>query len=92
MRSSIILQDRTIPLAKNEAERAIRPYVIWRKTSFFSQSARGDQFPPVILSITETCKRLGVGVYGLLRAICEQGIRGDAITVRLPLDQQAIAP
>ena len=24
-----------------QQERAIRPYVIWRKTSFFSQSARG---------------------------------------------------
>ncbi len=27
-----------IPLTNNTAERAMRPYVIWRKTSFFSQS------------------------------------------------------
>jgi len=84
------LQDRAIPMTNNEAERAIRPYVIWRKTSFFSQSARGDQFRPIILTLTETCKRLGMGVYGLLRKVCEQGLRGDAITVRLPLDQHAI--
>lgn len=48
-----------LPLTNNLAERALRPYVIWRKISFFSQSARGDQFRPMILSITETCKRLG---------------------------------
>jgi hypothetical protein len=85
------LQDREIPMTNNEAERAIRPYVIWRKTSFFSQSARGDQFHPVILTLTETCKRLGLGVYGILREVCEQGLRGEAVTVRLPLGQHAIS-
>ena len=85
------LQDRAIPMTNNEAERAIRPYVIWRKTSFFSQSARGDQFRPVILTLTETCKRLGLGVYGLLRKVCEQGLRGEAVTVRLPLGQHALS-
>jgi len=85
------LQSRDIPMTNNEAERAIRPYVIWRKTSFFSQSARGDQFRPVILTLTETCKRLGVGVYKLLRQVCEQGLRGETVTVRLPLGQQVIS-
>ena len=85
------LQDRTIPMTNNAAERAIRPYVIWRKTSFFSQSARGDQFRPVILTLTETCKRLGLGVYEILREVCKQGLRGEAITVRLPLGHQAIS-
>ena len=85
------LQDSAIPMTNNEAERAIRPYVIWRKTSFFSQSARGDQFRPVILTLTETCKRLGLGVYEILRKVCEQGLRGETITVRLPLGQHAIS-
>lgn len=85
------LQGRAIPMTNNEAERAIRPYVIWRKTSFFSQSARGDQFRPVILTLTETCKRLGLGVYEILRKVCEQGLRGEAITVRLPLGQHTIS-
>ena len=85
------LKDSAIPLTNNDAERAIRPYVIWRKTSFFSQSARGDQFRPVILTIAETCKRLGIGVYQLLRKVCEQGLSRQEITVRLPLDQQIIS-
>jgi transposase len=40
-----------VPLTNNAAERAVRPYVIWRKTSFFSQSARGDRFRERILSV-----------------------------------------
>ena len=77
-----------IPLTNNAAERALRPYVIWRKISFFSQSYRGDQFRPLILSITETCKRLQVGAYQILRRACEQGLRGEPITVRLPIPSE----
>ncbi len=81
-----------IPLTNNAAERALRPYVIWRKISFFSQSYRGDQFRPLILSITETCKRLQVGAYQILRRACEQGLRGDPVTVRLPIPNAQPSP
>ena len=73
-----------VPLTNNAAERAVRPYVIWRKTSFFSQSARGDRFRERILSVTESCKRLGVMAYQFLRLVCEQGIKNQPGTVRLP--------
>ena len=76
-----------LPLTNNAAERALRPYVIWRKTSFANQSYRGDQFRPLILSITETCKRLGVSASDLLRSACEQGQRGESVSVRLPIPQ-----
>lgn len=78
------------PLTNNAAERAIRPYVIWRKTSFFSQSFRGDQFRPLILTIVETCKRLGVSAYRILRLACQQGLAGKKVTVRLPIPQPAL--
>lgn len=79
-----------VPLTNNEAERAIRPYVIWRKTSFFSQSFRGDQFRPLILTIVETCKRLGVSAYRLIRQACQQGLAGKKVTVRLPIAQPVL--
>ena len=79
------LTDPRIPLTNNTAERALRPYVLWRKISFFSQSYRGDQFRPMILSIIETAKRLNLSTYQLLRAICTQGLRGAPVTVKLPL-------
>ncbi len=45
------------------AERAIRPYVIWRKLIFASQSYQGDQFRPLILSIIGTAQRLDISSY-----------------------------
>ena len=45
------LKDGRIPLTNNRAERVIRPYVQWRKTSFASQSAQGDRFRPMVLTV-----------------------------------------
>lgn len=81
-----------VPLTNNAAERAIRPYVIWRKTSFFSQSYRGDQFRPLILTIVETCKRLGVSAYQWIRMACHQGLAGKEVTVRLPIPSPVALP
>lgn len=80
-----------IPLTNNTAEQALRPYVIWRKTSFASQSLRGDQFRPIILTVVETCKRLGIDAYQLLREVCTQGLQGLNITARLPIPPRKIA-
>ena len=75
-----------IDLTNNTAERALRPYVIWRKTSFFSQSERGDLFRARVMTVAETCRRLDLCAYTLLRKVCEQGIQGEAVTIRLPID------
>lgn len=80
-----------LALTNNEAERALRPYVLWRKQSFFSQSYRGNQFRPLILSVVETCKRLGVDTWQLLREACAQGLQGEPVTVRLPLGTPRLA-
>jgi hypothetical protein len=81
-----------IPLTNNTAERAIRPYVIWRKTSFFSQSYQGDQFRPMILSVLETCKRQTISGYGVLRKICTQGLAGKSIDVPLFSQRLPVLP
>lgn len=59
--------------------------MIWRKLSFSSQSLRGDQFRPMILSVIETAKRLKISTSQLLREICTAGLRGESITTQLPL-------
>jgi len=81
-----------VPETFNTAERALRPYVIWRKKSFFSQSHRGDCFRPMILSVIETCKRLKIGVYQTLRTICTQGMRDGEVTFRLPIPEPQALP
>jgi hypothetical protein len=79
------LSDGRIPLTNNAAERALRPYVIWRKLSFASQSLRGDQFRPMILSVIETAKRLNLSTSQLLRELCTAGLLGQPVTTQLPL-------
>ena len=80
------LQSPGLALTNNHAERAIRPYVIWRKTSFFSQSEQGDLFRARVMTVSESCRRLDLCAYTLLREVCEQGIRKQPITIRLPID------
>lgn len=79
------------PMTNNAAERSLRPYVIWRKTSFFAQSHRGNQYRPMMLSLIETCKRLGISAYRALRTICQQGMAGR-VTYRLPFHEPARLP
>jgi transposase len=79
------LRDRRIPMTNNYAERQQRSHVIWRKISFFSQSFRGEQFRPMILTVLKTAEQLQVNPVELLREAFEQGLRGGPITVRLPL-------
>jgi transposase len=80
------LETPGIDLTNNTAERALRPYVIWRKTSFFSQSERGNLFRARVMTVTESCRRLNRCAYSLLRQVCDQGIRKQPITLRLPID------
>lgn len=60
------LTNENIPLTNNAAEH-IRPYVIWRKLSYASQSSQGDQFSPMILSMTESLNRMGMSTAKVLR-------------------------
>lgn len=75
-----------LPLTNNTAERALRPYVIWRKTSFASQSRRGLAFRERILSVLGTAHNLGLNSHQLLRRVCTEGLQGRPITP-LPIDQ-----
>ena len=79
------MADRRIPLENNRAERALRPYVIWRKLSFASHSRRGDGFRAMSLSVSETARQNGVPIYQFLRTICREALTSDGVTSRLPL-------
>ena len=79
-----------VAMTNNAAERSLRPYVIWRKISFFSQSHRGTQYRAMILSVIETCRRLDINLYQTLRTICAQGIEQGLVTFRLPIPEQKV--
>ncbi|GGB55254.1 IS66 family transposase ISH10B [Oceanisphaera marina] len=63
------LEDDQVALTNNEAERALRGYVLWRKGSYGVWSQRGEQFRQRILSLVETAKRLGRCPQEWLRAV-----------------------
>lgn len=48
-----------VPPHNNAAERALRGGVIWRKTSFGTDSAGGGRFVVRMLSVVETCRQQG---------------------------------
>ena len=41
----------------NRSEQALRPYVLWRKGSFGTQSERGSRFMARMMSVIQTCRR-----------------------------------
>jgi transposase len=43
----------------NHAERELRGFVLWRKSSLGSQSARGDRFAANLKSVIHTCRKQG---------------------------------
>lgn len=50
----------------NLAERDLRPAVIWRKTSLFTQSERGNRYAERMLTVVSTCKKQKKNVFRML--------------------------
>lgn len=78
--------DRRIELTNNVAERALRPYVIWRKLAFASHSRRGDHFRARMLSVGTTARALGVPLYEYLRRFCTEAQSPGGVRTLLPLE------
>jgi transposase len=68
----------------NAAERALRPAVIWRRTSLGTQSALGSQFVARMLSVTLTLRAQQRNVLEYLTAACEASRQGKPAPSLLP--------
>jgi transposase len=62
----------------NAAERALRPAVLWRKSSFGHQSEVGEQFVERMLTAVTTLRLQGRNVWRYLVQSCEAARRGEA--------------
>jgi len=62
----------------NAAERALRPAVLWRKSSFGHQSETGEQFVERMLTAVTTLRPQGHNVWRYLVETCEAVWRGEA--------------
>jgi len=68
----------------NAAERALRPAVIWRRTSLGTQSALGSQFVARMLTVTLTLRSQQRPVLEYLTAACEAARQGRPAPSLLP--------
>ena len=73
----------------NFAERTIRPYVLWRKISFGTQSERGNRFVERMMTVTATCRQQRRNVLEYLTAAIQAHLRGDQVPSLLPQDVPA---
>ena len=65
----LVLDFPEVPLENNEAERAVRDYVIKRTISNGTRTAAGTQAWEVFLSLLDTCRKNGVNFY---RYLCDR--------------------
>ncbi len=68
----------------NAAERSLRPAVIARKLSFATQSEQGSRFLERILTICETCRLHGRGIYQWLAAAVKAWLERQPAPKLLP--------
>jgi len=68
----------------NAAERAIRPGVLWRKSSFGTQSAGGSRFVEAMMTVVATLKQQHRNVLAYLTDTCKKALRGEPAPSLLP--------
>ena len=59
----LVLEFPEVPLDNNEAERALREYVVKRKISNGTRTDAGTQAWEIFLALVDTCRKLGVNFY-----------------------------
>lgn len=75
-----------VPPTNNFAEQQIRHGVIWRKTSFGSDSARGCLFAGRILTVVATCRQHARDVFAFLIGAVTAKLRGLAAPSLVPAE------
>lgn len=68
----------------NAAERALRPAVIWRRTSLGTQSTEGSQFVARMLTVVLTLRAQQRNVLDYLTTACEAARQGSPAPTLLP--------
>jgi hypothetical protein len=72
-----------------ESNRAIRPGVLWRKSSFGTQSAEGSRLVEAMMTVVATLKQQHRQVLAYLTAACEATRRDEPAPSLLPLPAQS---
>jgi len=72
----VFVKDRKVEPTNNFAERIVRQGVLWRKSSFGTQSERGARYVERVLTVCATCRLQGRSVIEYLREACSCHFKG----------------
>lgn len=67
-----------LPLTNNEAERALRHWVIWRRISNGTRTPVGSRAVVLLASIIDTCRRRGASPWPYLAEVIAAARHGRA--------------
>ena len=70
------VHDQSVEPTNNIAERIVRQAVLWRKSSFGTQSERGARYVERILTVCATCHLQGRSAIEYLRETCRCHLSG----------------
>jgi transposase len=70
------VRDQRVGPTNNFAERIVRQGVLWRKSSFGTQSERGARYVERVLTVCATCQLQGRSVIEYLREACSCHFKG----------------
>ena len=71
-----VLEHPHFPLTNNDAERALRHWVISRKLSYGTRSAQGSRAFALLASVIDTCRQRGVSPWPFLAQVISQRRQG----------------
>ena len=72
----------------NNAERAVRQGVLWRKVSFGTQSEEGSRFVERIMTVSATCRQQKRSIIEYLNEACQAQLHGHPAPSLLPSTSQ----
>jgi hypothetical protein len=72
----VVLDYPWLPLTNNEAERALRHWVIARRISYGTRTAQGSRAFALTISVIETCRKRGVSPWPYLAEVIGQRRKG----------------
>lgn len=73
-----------LPMTNNQAERDIRPLVMWRKSSQGSRSVRGDRFMERVQTVNQTCRKQNKNPFEFIKNALLAHWRGTKTPALLP--------
>ena len=73
-----VLDNPNLPLTNNEAERALRHWVIARLLSHGTRTAEGSRVFAILATVIETCRKRGLSPWLYLASVIKERRKGNA--------------